>query len=309
MGTRNQKKNKLLVNSYFNPLITLNTKFGHPNIRSYYEEVTPNYFGVNSGVYNNYLNSISFGTSFITSPKSANYGLLSIRNRMQQLFYTQVKIGDFNVNVYEDFLGFFTTKLPFADSRDRYYTGGGFMSYRLRLQDGLNRNWSNNINSIKISIFSEVYTGTSYPDRVEYPDEIIENKTFGKTNSKGRFLSSFKRRAKYAYEDQYQSLFNKGSAFLKLDVNWNEFQIPDNTYQAYQNVGLFIGCTNFQNSMFSQNAIHNSIADSKILIPFAMSGDSSNFVLKNDRLHHFPATINRSKNKLFFGATGNFNLR
>jgi hypothetical protein len=61
--------------------------------------------------------------------------------------------------------------------------------------------------------------------------------------------------------------------------------------------------------MFSQNAIHNSIADSKILIPFAMSGDSSNFVLKNDRLHHFPATINRSKNKLFFGATGNFNLR
>ncbi len=171
LGNNSRKGTGMQVNFVLSPMVTVGT----PHRCGIFEEISPLYLNHSSAVYSNFLSALTLGTSFVTSPKGAGNNYTTSRNRTQQLLFAQLKIGfdpkqnnavdesfskfkddwSFQFNFVEDLAG----ALPLADNWDRYYTGGG--SIQVRWNAGL-----------KLKVISEVYTGTTARDLMDYPDLI-----------------------------------------------------------------------------------------------------------------------------------------
>lgn len=283
-GEQDGKKrnpNRWMATIVFSPVLTRKIS----GETTFYDEVNPFYFGSNSIIYNNYKYGITLGTSFVTMPRGSYNSIMSARNRTQQLLFLQLKAGFAQLNLYEDYFAF-TTMSAFqwlCDNRDRYFTGGGNLQFRIG-------------NFYKIKIYSEMYTGNSYVDKQEYPDNAYPDDIPHQMRPK----KVKKINRKYAYQDPGQQSFNKARNFICFEANMgallsfskgeNTWNYPD--YNGYlQVVGGRIGGTQ---NMLQQNFIHNMISidrDNK-----DQSGCST--------LHQFDYRDNIFP-KTFFGIGGN----
>ena len=163
LGNRDKANNKWQLNAISSSVLTVALQ---NKLMQNYSEINPFYFGNSSGSFSNYRHSFSIGSSFVAMPKGRGRNVMTPRNRSQQLIYIQIKSGDFQLNLYEDFLIFTDYELfqMLADNRDRYYTGGGNIQIRV-----------NKFYTLKY--YTEMYTGNSYMDRDDYPDLVVPNDT------------------------------------------------------------------------------------------------------------------------------------
>ncbi|MES1221745.1 MAG: hypothetical protein ABUT20_39975 [Bacteroidota bacterium] len=216
-----------------------------------YEEINPFYYGNSPVIYSPYRNAITLGTSFVTMPRGTYNNMMNARNRTQQLLYIQARVDGFQLNVYEDYL--LVTDGPLAqwicDNRDRYYTGGGNIQVRLSP-------------FARLKIYSEMYTGTSYVDKQDYPDVAFPDSRPAHILRKSK-ADALNR--KYAYQDPGQMSFNRARNFICLD-----YAIGAKMYELNK-AGRVFWCKNFYNhqvqfilgrqngekNMLQQNFIHN----------------------------------------------------
>ncbi|HRH02357.1 MAG TPA: hypothetical protein PLN13_06310 [Bacteroidia bacterium] len=284
---------RTLFTSAFSPLFTIrrgkNLFIKEENFRDrYYDEINPMYFGNNTVIYNNFQNAFTIGTTFITSPRGTYENTTTPRNRTQQLIFLQVKLNNFQLNVSEDYLGI-TDNLPFQaliDNRDRYYTGGGNVQFRI-------------FGFMKLKFYSETYTGTSYPDYQDYPDLIYPDEQPELRRKKHSFKDSSnfrsKIRKKYAYQDPGQRTYNNSRDFFSFEFNagamWylqktkmeqQKYLSGTNWRNLYPKIEIYTGWYGGAVNGTQQHFIHN-------LMPI-----NRNISLKDshaDRLHHFDYNI------------------
>jgi hypothetical protein len=240
-----------------------------------YDEINPFYFGNSSGAYQNYKHSITLGSSFVALPKGIGRNVMTPRNRSQQLVYLQVKTGDFQINVYEDFLVFTDNKLfgMLADNRDRFYTGGGNVQVRIN-------------KDFIAKYYTEIYTGNSYPDQDDFPDFVDVSDTT-KANFFGHMYGTVgpRRPMKYAYQDPGQEMFNRGRNFFALQVNsralYSEKGSLLNPQFTNDNLQVMFALHRGVAEMWQQNLIHSLNKVDKDL-----PADKNGKVM-SDRLHLF----------------------
>jgi hypothetical protein len=271
LGNRNKAYNKWQLNAISSSILTIAIQ---NKLMQNYDEINPFYFGNSSAIYCNYKHSISIGSSFVAMPKGKGRNVMTPRNRSQQLIYLQIKSGDFQLNLYEDYL-IITDKEVFqmlADNRDRYFTGGGNIQIRI-----------NPFYTLKY--FTEMYTGNSYMDRDDYPDLVIPNDTMS-CNLFSKPLGAIgpKRVKKYAYQDPGQKEFNHGRNFIAIQANSKSLsnnQTVFNPSYSNDNCQLMLALQKGEAEMWQQNLIHslNSIDRDLPAEP--------NKKPKKDRLHFF----------------------
>ncbi len=266
----NSTKNNLStqINIVLSPMLT----FGWG--KGFREEINTLYMSTASAVSSDYKTSFTLGSSFVTTPKGFGKNYLTSRNRSQQLAFFQLKIGidgkkdnrkdsisldktiifpnfkdDISVqfNVVEDVGPEFL-----ADKWDRYYTGGGSIQVRMKER-------------FKAKVFSEVYTGTTPRDFMDFPDIAEDSTGFGKRHKNRRFIIKNQRglgpirNNRWAIQDASQKMFNNGiTAFaLEIDKHYGE-KLP-----AKLEFGDFIMAHNIYlfkhggDDMWQQNIIHS----------------------------------------------------
>ncbi|MEO8088039.1 MAG: hypothetical protein ABI763_14545 [Bacteroidota bacterium] len=272
LGNRNKPYNKWQLNVISSTFLTY--AFSN-SVSQHYDEINPFYFGNSSGAFQNYKHSITLGSSFVALPKGIGRNVVTPRNRSQQLVYLQVKTGDFQINVYEDYLVFTDNKFfgMLADNRDRFYTGGGNVQVRI------NKN-------LIAKYYTEIYTGNSYPDQDDYPDFVDVSDT-----TRANFFSHMygtvgpKRPMKYAYQDPGQNMFNRGRNFIALQMSSRIFtgnnQTLVNPHYTNDNFQVMAGLHRGVAEMWQQNLIHSLNTVDKDLPPDKCG------VIKADRLHLF----------------------
>ncbi len=243
----------------FSPMLTVGSKKRY----LYYEELNPMYFGYSSVIGNNFLHAFTLGTTFITMPKGRNSNIVTPRNRSQHLLYMQIKSADFLLNVVEDYL-VFTEWGAFqflADNRDRYYTGGGNIQFRVN-------------HFYKIKFYTETYTGTSYPDYLDYPD-------VGSPGKRPYFrLRSKTLREKYAYQDPGQKSLNNSRNFFVFEHPFNNTNSLTNNISGFTNLQFYFGWAGGLVNGLQQHLIHNSMSISRNVSLRDTKG-------RKDQLHHF----------------------
>ena len=274
--------NRTLATIMFSPMLT--RRLGKAKYT--FEEINPFYFGGSSVIFSPYRNAITIGTTFITMPKGTYNNIMTARNRSQQLLYIQYRADGFQINVYEDYLLFTDQAWSqwLCDNRDRYYTGGANVQVRLSP-------------FARLKFYSEMYTGSSYVDKQDYPDLAFPN------SQPAHMLSRKKADAinrKYAYQQPGQKAFNRARNFLCF-----EYALQAKMYQNHiasdffnyssiynHNVQLIYGKQNGQKSMFQQNFIHNLNS---------IDRDSKSHSKKShpSSLHHFDFTDNFLPKRLF----------
>jgi hypothetical protein len=249
LGCRDKAKTRSMFNVLFSPMVTVDPFNTH---RARYESVNPFYYGFASGVFNNYKDAFTAGTTFVACPRGIGINILSARNRAQQLMYLQIKSGlgksksidgalqawygpTLLFNFYEDFLGTDNGALQWwADNRDRFFTGGG--NIQLRVND-----------FVLLKAYWDVYTGNSYsPDATHYRDVDVFEKQ--KKKIKKKVIKN------YAYQEPDQNRYNKARFFGVVEIqnlNNREMDLP------LPNIELIGGATNGRFCMGIQNAIHS----------------------------------------------------
>lgn len=243
----------------FSPMIT----FGSQNRYTFYEELNPMYFGYSSAIGNNFKHAFTLGTTFITMPKGKYANIVTPRNRSQHLLYLQFKSGDFLLNVVEDYLAFTEYGIfqALADNRDRYYTGGGSVQFR--------------INSFyKLKFYTETYTGTSYPDYLDYPDVASPNrKPYFRFKSKTL-------REKYAYQDPGQKSLNNSRNFFEFEIPYTIQNNLTSRIDGFSNIQLYMGWSGGLVNGLQQHLIHNAM-------PIGRNVALRDYKNRKDQLHHF----------------------
>lgn len=252
LGCRDKDRTRTMFNVIFSPMITFDPFNDH---KARYECVNPFYYGFASGVFNNFKDAFTIGTSFVAYPRSNGVNILSARNRAQQLMYFQIKAGlgqsklkdnvrqtyygpTFMANLYEDFLFTDNPCLQWwADNRDRFFTGGA--NIQLRMNDYM-----------LLKLYWDVYTGSSYaPDATHYRDvDIIKTETDKNGNIRRVYVKN------YAYQEPDQKQYNKARFFgvaeiQNLDNRRMNLPVP--------NIEVLIGATDGNFCMEIQNFIHN----------------------------------------------------
>lgn len=270
------KSNSLLMVNYSN-FLTL--KLG-PQVNWYYEEINPLYFGSNTGVFNSFKHAFTVGTTTVALPKGTYNNITSPRNRSQQLVFFQIKVGgtettsneatmnSFQVNIVEDFFGNFVA--PFADLRDRFFTGGGSLAIRFA-------------DRYVLKYFTETYTGNSYVDKQDYPDLVLLDQNRWAILPKNKKLPRV-----YAYQDIGQIALNTARNFGVLSYT------PKGSLNAGA-VQVFIGTTGGNGNAWTQHLIHNCVGINKNQKVFS----DGNKGLKSEKLHHFK--YDHRPAKLMFG--------
>jgi len=272
LGNRNKPYNHWQLNVISSTCLT----YAFSNDQSqHYDEINPFYFGNSSGAFQNYKHSITLGSSFVALPKGIGRNVTTPRNRSQQLVYLQVKTGDFQINVYEDYLVFTDNKFfgMLADNRDRFYTGGGNVQLRI------NKNFI-------AKYYTEIYTGNSYPDQDDYPDFVDVSDT-----TRANFFCHMygtvgpRRPLKYAYQDPGQNMFNRGRNFIALQMSsrliTSNRQTLVNPHYTNDNLQVMLGLHRGVAEMWQQNLIHSLNKVDKDL-PRDKCGK-----IRADRLHLF----------------------
>jgi hypothetical protein len=250
LGCRDKAKTRSMFNVLFSPMVTVDPFNTH---RARYESVNPFYYGFASGVFNDYKDAFTIGTTFVAYPRGNGINILSARNRTQQLMYLQIKTGlgrsksmdgtlqtyygpTFMFNLYEDFL-FTDNGLTqwWADNRDRFFTGGG--NFQFRVND-----------FVLLKAYWDVYTGSSYaPDALHYRDVDVIKKT--------KHAGDPKEIKNYAYQEPDQNQYNKARFFGAVEVqnlNNHEMDLP------LPNFEILGGVTNGPFCMWVQNVIHSA---------------------------------------------------
>jgi hypothetical protein len=277
-GLKNLNRN--MVNLCLSTMLTVNLG---SNPRWFYEEINPMYYGNRSGVYNSYQSAFTLGTTFITYPKGTYNNITSPRNRSQQLVFVQLKVGggqakdtiqqryfnSFVFNMCEDYLGDFVQ--PFADLRDRFYTGGGSMHFRF-------------LNHYKVKAYTETYSGNSYVDKQDYPDLVIPEKRFALKKHHTRF----------AYQDAGQLGLNKARTFIAFEYQGFDLEgsLPQLHSYLPKDFEFFIGSQGGMANAWSQHLIHNCVSEERNRTVFDKDK-------KAEKLHLFNYT--NSKPQLIFG--------
>lgn len=291
VGNRNKRYNRWQTNVIFSSMLTY--ALNKERMRNY-DEVNPFYFGNSSAVYHNFQHALTLGTTFVALPKGLGRNIMTPRNRSQQLIYIQIKSGNFQLNLYEDYL-IFTDRGMFAflsDNRDRYYTGGGNVQLRLN-------------KDLTFKYYTEMYTGNSYVDRDDYPDLIVPGDTM-KCNFIGHPWGAIgpRRVRKYAYQDPGQAEFNHGRNFIALQMNSSIFTSnkktiikPTYTHDAFM---VVVALQNGEDEMWQQNLIHSLNKIDRDIIVTNKHGEirckrDGTPVLKSDKLHFFKPLPHRRK--------------
>jgi RHS repeat-associated protein len=161
-----------------------------------------------SSVTNSFANSFTFAQNFVFSNK----------NGYQKSGSLGIKSGDVSLQIYND-----TGKL-FGDGGDRWWTGGGSLTFSNFLGNGNNR----------LTIGNDVFTGNS--NTREDINSVLDP----------QYMTTYEvgnNTAHYAYQDKYNQLLNMGNTFIRLNTNSGVFQAN------------FVG--NW--SMISQNTIHDKM--------------------------------------------------
>lgn len=296
LGNNPTDKNKLQLNLVLTPMLTYALD---KNVNLFYDEINPSYLGFATAVYSNYKNQITLGTSFVMGPKGRFKNINTPRNKSQQLIYLGIKksLGvnsNISLNVCEDYLGFTDNAIGenLCDNRDRFYTGGGNVQFRLN-------------NEFVFKYYSEVYTGISYPNVVAYPDLVISEDTIGSNN---KFIKKFagpKRFLRVAFQDPGQHLLNTGRNVFALEYTPH---ILPNT-QLYQTIStpkvqLFIGTQEGNNNMWIQNAIHNGIKIKKFTSTGLRTNNNGSISKEYDRFHRFMPREKKARFLLGVGCEG-----
>lgn len=280
--------NRTLVTMVFSPLLTRRiTKNSYV-----YDEINPFYYGSSTVIYSKYRNALTLGTSFVAMPRGTYNNIMTARNRTQQLLYFQVRVDGFQLNLYEDYF-VFTELAPFqwlSDNRDRFYTGGGNIQVRLNPY-------------LKIKVYSEMYTGTSYTDKQEYPD-LAFPETQPSHMANRRRADAINR--KFAYQDPGQQSFNKARNFICVDGALGAYLYSKNKSdklwkQNYWNhqVQLIIGRQNGRKNMLQQNVIHNKNSINR--------DSKEKNAIRASTLHHFDYSDNFfPKTLIGIGTTTNY---
>lgn len=249
-GCRQSFRQRMKGTIVFSPLLLI--RCGEATGRV--AEVNPFYLGNSSGILNNYRSFAAIGTSFVAAPKGVGKNIITARNRSQQLIYLGGKVGwDSSyvmLNLYEDFFAFTDDILQgLADNRDRYYTGGGNLQFRI------NNHWL-------AKYYTETYTGNSYPDHIQYPDLVYPYQFVGNNHWFTRFFSGPRRMLRHAYQDPGQVSFNQGRDVIVVEyagpINKNPQQDLNSNHHTGSIVGLF-GWHGYKNNMWQQNLVHNAI--------------------------------------------------
>ncbi|HTJ11896.1 MAG TPA: hypothetical protein VL547_07720 [Dinghuibacter sp.] len=190
----------------FSPLLTCKI-----SRRNYvYQEIEPFYLGTPNSVFCRYKSSFTLGTTFTVSPRGTFNNVATVRNRSQQVFMLALNIKDFNFTMYDDYFTWFTEKLQLGDNWDRFFTGGGFVRYRVNSE-------------LTLHIYSEVYTGINRAIPFLYPDIISY-----KPKKRGWLLKN------YANQDLGQEFFN--TSWFVLEASYSSFLA---TFSAPR---VFSGC-------------------------------------------------------------------
>lgn len=240
--------NRTLFNVTVSPMLTAGWD------TYYYEELNPFYSGNSTSIYNNFKYALTLGTTFVASPRGTYSNIMTSRNRTQQLLYIQAKTGCFMLNLQEDYFVITENVIGavFSDNRDRYYTGGG--NIQIRIPYNPFSPWNP---YFKLKIYSEMYTGTSYVDKQEFPDiAYYKQHPHRLFRYRGKRKNNDPVEKKIAYQDPGQSLFNRARNFVVLE--FNTLEITDNPYQTNSHVQLFVGTQGGFQNMWQQNGIHNA---------------------------------------------------
>jgi hypothetical protein len=244
LGNKNRFNSNWQLNTIISPMITfrLNSKVGIE------EELHPYYFGGANTINTNYCNSITVGSTFMTTPKGFGKNKNTFRNRSQQLVYLGLRFGGDSTNhrniqfhIYEDFLLTDNRLLQFlADNFDRYYTGGGNIQVRFNQK-------------LKLNFYNENYTGNFEYDLFDYPDiyqvgEPLKNlRRFVGWRKK---LTWFK---KSVFQEPGQKILNNSRTFAKLDYSFNN---------GFDQFSLIVGSNDRKN--WIQNVIHDNNGTQKV---------------------------------------------
>jgi hypothetical protein len=213
----------------FSPLLTadLGSKY------YVYQEVEPFYLGTPNAVFCRYAYSLTIGTTFTISPRGTYSNVPTARNRSQQVMMVSLNLREFNLTVYDDYLSKLTELFELGDNWDRFFTGGGFIRYRVNDQ-------------LTLHAYSEVYTGINRAIAFLNPDVI--SYVAGKS---GWMQKNF------ANQDPGQEFFN--TAWFILEGSYSSTQVVSNSAGIYTpEVNLFVG-SSAPWTMFSQRAIHSII--------------------------------------------------
>ncbi len=319
----NNKNNNMQINIVMSPMLTLG--WG----RAFREEINTLYMSTASAVSSDYKTSFTLGSSFVTTPKGYGKNYLTARNRSQQLAFFQVKIGfdGLRDNKGENTILPDKTILPYtpnfkndvsiqfnvvedvgpeflADKWDRYFTGGGSIQIRA-------------FERFKAKVYSEVYTGTTPRDLMDFPDIAEDTMTFGRRRKDGSFIRRKEnkdknyrgfgpvRNARWAIQDASQKMFNSGITAFVLEIdqhtkgfmpntsmskNFNSFMLAHNIYLFKSGGG----------DMWQQNIIHtlSSPEIEKVLEDRDPERLRYKKIFQNkdlERLHFFKPNVNKSR--------------
>jgi hypothetical protein len=214
----------------FSPMLSINLCQKETYV---YQELEPFYFGTANAVFSRYKHSITVGSTFTVSPRGTYKNVATPRNRAQQDIMFSVNIKDFNFTLYDDYFPILTEFFQLGDNWDRFFTGGGFLRYRLNDQ-------------FTFHLYSEVYTGINRANPFVYPD-IISYK----------YKRKNWRRKNYANQDPKQEYFN--TSWLIAKVSYSAPQVISSHRGMFiPDVDIVVG-SSAQWTMFSQNLIHSMI--------------------------------------------------
>ena len=239
LGNNGRKGTRFQWNLILSPIIT--TSFHWKSTKNaIYEELNSLYLNNATSIYSNYRSSFAFGTSFITIPKGFGRNYITSRNRSQQLAFFQLKAGfgektSVQLNLIEDVGPQFL-----ADKWDRFFTGGGSIQVRY--------------NYLKAKVFSEVYTGTTQRDMVDFPDLAIPIDSLERSKKK-RLRDKLKQEHIYALQESGQKTYNNGRTVYALEVDDIIFRGSRSPFiNRYSH--NFYYYTQGGPDMWSQNVIH-----------------------------------------------------
>lgn len=237
LGNNGRKGTQFQWNLVLSPMISTTFHWRDSTKTGIYEELNPLYLNNASAIYCNYRSGLTIGTSFITTPKGFGRNYITSRNRSQQLAFFQLKGGFGNktsiqFNLIEDVGPQFL-----ADKWDRFFTGGGSIQVRY--------------NYLKAKVFSEVYTGTTQRDMVDFPDITIPDDSTG-----GNLWLGVRREKIYALQEASQKTYNNGRTIYALEID-NKLFTPQKDSYINDFSHNFYFYTQGGPDMWSQNMIHS----------------------------------------------------
>lgn len=271
LGNNGRKGTRFQWNLILSPMVT--TSFHWKTAKNgIYEELNPLYLNNPSSIYSNYRSSLTVGTSFVTIPKGFGRNYITSRNRSQQLAFFQLKAGigskfSTQFNLIEDVGPQFL-----ADKWDRFFTGGGSVQIRY--------------NYLKAKAFSEVYTGTTQRDMVDFPDLAIPIDSAERAGKTGR--KKWLQEHIYALQEASQKTYNNARTVYALEVDDLFFRHSSSPFINRFSHNFYY-YTQGGPDMWSQNMIHSlSNGDVQKVVPKTINDGKIPFKVNKDGNYLMP---------------------